>query len=101
MKPTDLVSDVRSCRCPHVRSRTVNYPTDTLTLCDSWKSDVNSFPALDSQLSVGPTYSYEYSTRDAYGANITSWGPNDPLNATWWHLVTERTYLRFTILHLI
>ena len=54
-----------------------------------WKSDVNSFPNLDSQTAIGPTYSFEYSTREAYGATITQWGPNDPLNATWWHLVTE------------
>ncbi|KAL4241709.1 Sphingomyelin phosphodiesterase [Abortiporus biennis] len=56
----------------------------------TWKSDVNSFPSLDSQANSGPTYSFEYSTREAYGANITGWGPNDPLNATWWHLVTEQ-----------
>ncbi|OJT08975.1 hypothetical protein TRAPUB_109 [Trametes pubescens] len=55
----------------------------------TWKSDVNAFPQLDSQLAHGPTFEYEYSTRDAYGANIPGWGPNDPLNATWWHLVTE------------
>ncbi|RPD64995.1 sphingomyelin phosphodiesterase [Lentinus tigrinus ALCF2SS1-6] len=55
----------------------------------TWKSDVNAFPQLDGQLALGPTYEYEYSTREAYGASITSWGPNDPLNATWWHHVTE------------
>ena len=54
----------------------------------SWFADVNSFPALDDQIEFGPTYKFEYSTRETYGANIT-WGPNDPLNATWWHLVTE------------
>lgn len=54
-----------------------------------WKSDVNAFPQLDSQLAHGPTFEYEYSTREAYGANIPGWGPTDPLNATWWHLVTE------------
>lgn len=54
-----------------------------------WISDVNTFPELDSQIAMGPTFSYEYSARDAYGQNITGWGPNDPLNATWWHLVTE------------
>ena len=59
--------------------------------CDdgSWISRVNEFPALDDQTEVGPTYVLEYSTREAYGQNIT-WGANDPLNATWWHLVTER-----------
>ena len=54
-----------------------------------WKSDVNAFPQLDTQTEFGPTYEYEYSTREAYGASIEGWGPNDPLNATWWHHVTE------------
>lgn len=49
---------------------------------------MNSFPGLDSQIADGPTWVHEYSTREAYGANIT-WSVNDPLNATWWHLVTE------------
>ncbi|KAI0308376.1 Metallo-dependent phosphatase-like protein [Multifurca ochricompacta] len=56
----------------------------------TWRSDVNSFPSLDGQTMLGPTYVYEYSTRAAYGANISGWGSNDPLNATWWHLVTEQ-----------
>ncbi|KZW00602.1 hypothetical protein EXIGLDRAFT_721370 [Exidia glandulosa HHB12029] len=55
----------------------------------TWASDVSRYPALDNQLKVGPTYTYEYSTRDAFGKTITGWGPNDPLNATWWHRVTE------------
>ncbi|KDR85605.1 hypothetical protein GALMADRAFT_234571 [Galerina marginata CBS 339.88] len=55
----------------------------------TWKSDVNSFPGLDSNTSIGPTYAYEYNTRQAYGASIAGWGPDDPLNATWWHRVTE------------
>ncbi|KAJ6611473.1 Metallo-dependent phosphatase-like protein [Mycena sp. CBHHK59/15] len=54
----------------------------------TWKSNVNSFPALDSQVEFGPTYAFEYSTRDTYGASIP-WAASDPLNATWWHLVTE------------
>ena len=37
---------------------------------------------------------YEYNTRDTYGKTITGWTANDPLNATWWHLVTEgKTFL--------
>ena len=56
---------------------------------NSWKADVNSFASLDAQLEYGPTYAYEYNTRETYGGTITSWGPNDPLNATWWHHVTE------------
>ncbi|OCB86070.1 hypothetical protein A7U60_g6968 [Sanghuangporus baumii] len=55
----------------------------------TWKSDVSVFPDLDHQITFGPTFTYEYSTRDTYGTNITGWGPNDPLNATWWHRVTE------------
>ncbi|KZT02507.1 sphingomyelin phosphodiesterase [Laetiporus sulphureus 93-53] len=55
----------------------------------TWYADVNSFSELDDQVENGPTYNFEYSTREAYGGSITEWGPNDPLNATWWHLVTE------------
>lgn len=51
---------------------------------------MSSYPGLDGQIVYGPTYVYEYSTRAAYGSNIT-WGTDEPLNATWWHLVTERT----------
>jgi sphingomyelin phosphodiesterase len=54
-----------------------------------WRSDVSAFPGLDGQTRFGPTFVHEYSTRAAYGSNIT-WGKDDPLNATWWHLVTER-----------
>lgn len=61
----------------------------TLTLLPRWKSDVNSYPDLDSQVEFGPTYTYEYNTRETYGGTIEGWGANDPLNATWWHLVTE------------
>jgi len=57
-----------------------------------WRSDVNSYPGLDGQTKFGPTYVYEYNTRAAYGSNIT-WGNDDPLNATWWHQVTERAFL--------
>jgi len=54
----------------------------------TWKSAVNEYPALDNQTEYGPAFEFEYSTRNAYGTNIT-WGTNDPLNGTWWHLVTE------------
>ncbi|PCH42293.1 sphingomyelin phosphodiesterase [Wolfiporia cocos MD-104 SS10] len=55
----------------------------------TWEADVNSFAALDGQTEYGPAFQFEYSTREAYGQSITQWGPDDPLNATWWHLVTE------------
>jgi hypothetical protein len=49
-------------------------------------TDVNSFSQLGSH---GPVFKYEYNTRETYGGSINNWGPNDPLNATWWHRVTE------------
>lgn len=58
-----------------------------------FEADVNSFGGLDGQTEFGPTYRFEYSAREAYGGSITGWGPNDPLNATWWHLVTEGPYV--------
>ncbi len=38
-----------------------------------WWSDVNSYPSLDAQTKFGPTYLYEYNTRETYGSGIT-WG---------------------------
>ncbi|KAJ2994129.1 hypothetical protein NUW54_g7605 [Trametes sanguinea] len=58
------------------------YEVDSATFeildAHTWKSDVNSFPQLDGQNTVGPTYEYEYSTRDAYGGSIAGW-PQRPL----------------------
>lgn len=47
-------------------------------------SDVNSYSSLNS---TGPTYKFEYSTREAYGA-VTNWPATAPLNATFWHGLT-------------
>jgi sphingomyelin phosphodiesterase len=70
------------------------YEVDSATFdildAHTWRSDVNSFPELDGQTSSGPAYVYEYNTRETYGGDITGWGLDDPLNATWWHLVTEQ-----------
>lgn len=51
----------------------------------TWYSDVNSFPKLNGT-AKGPVYEFEYSTRDAY--NI-SWPTSSPLDAKYWHAVTE------------
>ncbi|KAL9058188.1 MAG: hypothetical protein Q9162_001912 [Coniocarpon cinnabarinum] len=52
----------------------------------TYYSPVSSFEDLE-VTETGPTYHYEYSTRDAYGA-AADW-PNDaPLNATFWHQVS-------------
>lgn len=52
-------------------------------------TNVSANVALDSQDMVGPTFQLEYSTRDAYGGNL-SWPSNAPLNATFWHKFTEQ-----------
>ena len=49
-------------------------------------ADVNSFPGLDVE-QAGPTYKFEYSTRDTY-APSAGWAQDEPLNATFWHKVT-------------
>lgn len=48
-------------------------------------SDVNAYSALSS---TGPTYQFEYSTRDAYAPSV-DWPEDAPLNATFWHGLTE------------
>ncbi|EMD41863.1 hypothetical protein CERSUDRAFT_147242 [Gelatoporia subvermispora B] len=55
----------------------------------TWFANVSAFPSLDNQVEFGPTFEFEYSAREAFGASIEGWGPDDPLNATFWHLVTE------------
>jgi hypothetical protein len=52
----------------------------------TYYSDVSSFPSLDASNSHGPVFIHEYSTRDTYAID---WPPTSPLNATYWHLVTE------------
>ncbi|MCJ1382360.1 hypothetical protein MMC17_005473 [Xylographa soralifera] len=51
----------------------------------TWYADVNSFETLNTSAS-GPTFQFEYSTREAYPAG---WPSDAPLNATYWHAVTE------------
>ena len=58
-------------------------------------ADVNSFPTLDS--STGPTFRFEYSTRAAYGID---WPAEAPLNATYWHLITEAMETNMTMVEM-
>ena len=52
-------------------------------------SDVSSYPELPSIDPVhGPVWEFEYSTREAYGS-AAGWPKDAPLNATFWHAVTE------------
>jgi sphingomyelin phosphodiesterase len=55
----------------------------------TWISNISAAHALDGQSAHGAVYSFEYSAREAYGADI-AWPAAAPLNATWWHMVTEQ-----------
>ena len=59
-------------------------------------SNVSSFPSLTS---TGPTFKFEYSTRDTYGA-AANWPSDAPLNATFWHKVTEAMANNITLVSL-
>jgi hypothetical protein len=48
-------------------------------------TNVSAFSGLSSS---GPTFKLEYSTRDTYGP-AAGWPADAPLNATFWHEVTE------------
>ncbi|KAL5118164.1 hypothetical protein ACEQ8H_003999 [Pleosporales sp. CAS-2024a] len=65
------------------------YEVDTgdFNIYDAWTftSPVSAYANLSS---TGPTFSLEYSTREAYGPGA-EWAAKDPLNATFWHRVTE------------
>ncbi|SRR5258707_3813416 len=63
-------------------SSLLNIPLKHLGLRSRWYSDVSLYSSLDAQAEHGPTYIYEYSSRDVYGRNI-SWPSSAPLNATW------------------
>ena len=53
----------------------------------TWYADVAAFPALNGS-NQGPTFKLEYSTREAYGP-AANWPSDAPLNATFWHAVTQ------------
>ncbi|KAG9233801.1 sphingomyelin phosphodiesteras-like protein [Amylocarpus encephaloides] len=61
--------------------------SSTFSIHDAYTfySDVSSYTTLNSS---GPVYRFGYSTRETYGPAI-SWPKQDPLNARFWHEVTE------------
>jgi hypothetical protein len=59
-------------------------------------SNVSSYPSLTS---TGPSYQFEYSTRDTYGP-AAGWPADAPLNATFWHKVTEAMEQNITLVSL-
>lgn len=48
-------------------------------------SNVSEYASLRD---TGPTFRFEYSTRETYGP-VAGWSKDAPLNATFWHRVTE------------
>ena len=60
-------------------------------------SNVSEYPSLRE---TGPAFRLEYSTRDTYGP-AAKWDADAPLNATFWHRVTEamETDLDLVALH--
>jgi hypothetical protein len=67
------------------------YEVDTATFdiyeAYTYYADVASFSGLD-PAQTGPVFQLEYSTREAYGPGA-AWPDSAPLNATFWHRVTE------------
>jgi hypothetical protein len=56
--------------------------------------DVNAFGTLNAS-ATGPVWNYEYSTREAYDVG---WPADAPLNATYWHQVTEAMEANHTLI---
>ncbi|EKG18441.1 Metallo-dependent phosphatase [Macrophomina phaseolina MS6] len=69
--------------------------TGSFDIVDAWTfvANVSSFSDLSN---TGPTYSLEYSTRDTYGP-AADWPAEAPLNATFWHRVTEAMEANHTL----
>ncbi|KAL8870348.1 MAG: hypothetical protein Q9174_003590 [Haloplaca sp. 1 TL-2023] len=51
----------------------------------TWYANVSNFGQLNPEV-TGPTFEFEYSTRETYDIG---WPVDAPLNATFWHRVTE------------
>lgn len=62
-------------------------------------ADVNSFSQLDPS-KTGPVFQLEYSTREAYGS-AANWPADAPLNATFWHRVTEAMERNKTLVEVV
>lgn len=61
----------------------------------TYYADVSSFATLDPS-QTGPIFNFEYSTRDSYPV-IGGWPDDAPLNATYWHKVTEAMEANHTL----
>jgi hypothetical protein len=61
-------------------------------------ANVSAFAGLD-PAETGPVWKHEYSTRETYGpaAAAGGWPADAPLNATFWHAVTEAMAANHTL----
>ncbi|KAK5236373.1 hypothetical protein LTR47_002324 [Exophiala xenobiotica] len=59
----------------------------------TYYANVSAFGAINAN-ETGPVWNFEYSTRDAYAIG---WPENAPLNATYWHKVTEAMAANHTL----
>lgn len=59
----------------------------------TFNANVSAFPSLTN---TGPSFTFEYNTRDTYAPSI-SWPSTSPLNATFWHLVSEQIEVNTTL----
>ena len=87
MASSYTLPDLRSTRLLHVSSDLSEDLIKYSNILCSYISNVSSYPGLD-MTGEGPLFEFEYSARETYGKNI-SWPADAPLNATWWHKVTE------------
>ncbi len=66
----------------------------------TYYADVSAFGAIDAA-ATGPVWRHEYSTRDTYGGPaVADWPATAPLNATFWHRVTEAMERNHTLVSL-
>jgi sphingomyelin phosphodiesterase len=70
--------------------RAYDVDPETFNILDAYTfvSNISAAATLDGQTARGAAFTFEYSAREAYGGNI-AWPADAPLNATWWHRVTE------------
>ena len=80
--------------------RVYEVDTGSWEVMDAWTmyADVATFDSL-AEAGTGPVFALEYSTRDAYGPAV-DWPPDAPLNATFWHRVTEAMEANRTLVSL-
>ena len=62
----------------------------------TYYSNLSTYATLNPS-ETGPVFQFSYSTRDTYQP-INGWPADAPLNATYWHLVTEAMQQNHTVI---